>query len=484
MSIEVKVSDAPSAESEDRAQSTVIGIYSGGLPATASAPSLDEARAKRRNFEGKTNQSLVDDSSGSMVIYGGLGDKAELTLDDLRRFGALAVRSSSRQASVDVLLPDELPAGVSVADATRAITEGALLGCYKFTEYKSKKDPSKIETVVVVGGDAEAARIGTRVAKAICLARDLVNHPASALTPIRMAEIATEVASENGLDIKIWDENEIADEGFGGLQGVSLGSDQPPRMIKLTYNPEGATKSLAFVGKGITFDSGGLSLKPADGMVTMKTDMSGAAAVLAAMSVVKEVVTDIKVVGFMAVTENLPGPRATKPGDVLTARNGKTMEVLNTDAEGRLVLSDALSLAVEEDVDAIVDIATLTGACLVALGAEIAGLMTNNDQFGDEVAAAADRAGEPVWKLPLPKRYRKHIDSEIADMKNIGAPRGLAGALSAGLFLQEFVGDKPWVHLDIAGPARAEGDDGYIVKGGTGFSVRTLLETAVGRSQQ
>ena len=259
---------------------------------------------------------------------------------------------------------------------------------------------------------------------------------------------------------------------------MARGSDEPPRLIELVYEPAGARGAVALVGKGITFDSGGLSLKTADGMETMKTDMGGGAAVLAAMSVLPSLEPAVKVVGIVPTTENMPSGSAIKPGDVLKIRNGKTVEVLNTDAEGRLVLADGLSLAVEAGVDAVIDLATLTGACMVALGRTIAGLMGNDDALIDRVGAAAERAGEAVWHLPLPTEYRKDIDSDVADIKNTGSGR-YGGALTAGLFLQEFVGDTPWVHLDIAGPARADSDDGYVAKGGTGFGVRTLVETVL-----
>jgi leucyl aminopeptidase len=250
-------------------------------------------------------------------------------------------------------------------------------------------------------------------------------------------------------------------------------------MIQLVYDPPGAQGTLALVGKGITFDSGGLSIKTAEGMETMKTDKSGAAAVLAAMSALPSLAPAVKVVAFIPATENMPGGAATKPGDVLKIRNGKTVEVLNTDAEGRLVLADGLSLAAEAGVDAIVDLATLTGACVVALGRKVAGLMGNHDGWVAQVQAAADRAGEPVWPLPLPDDYRKLIDSDVADVKNISGGR-YGGALTAGLFLKEFVGGIPWAHLDIAGPARSEDDEGYNQKGGTGFGVRTVIEAVTG----
>jgi len=313
----------------------------------------------------------------------------------------------------------------------------------------------------------------------VAMARDLVNEPAGAMTPTRLAEVAAEVAEAEGLTLTVLDEAAIAAEGLGGLAGVAQGSDEPARLIELVYEPAGGGDgTLALVGKGITFDSGGLSIKTAEGMETMKTDKSGAAAVLAAMSVIAALAPPVKVVAIIPATENMPGGGAVKPGDVLRIRNGKTVEVLNTDAEGRLVLADGLSLAVEAGADAIIDVATLTGACVVALGRKVAGLMGNHAGWIDQVGQAAGRAGEDVWPLPLPEDYRKLIDSDVADIKNISGGR-YAGALTAGLFLREFVGDVPWAHLDIAGPARSEDDEGYLQKGGTGFGVRTLVEAAM-----
>ena len=258
--------------------------------------------------------------------------------------------------------------------------------------------------------------------------------------------------------------------------GVGRGSHNPPRLVRLDYEPSDPAANvatIALVGKGITFDSGGLSLKSPDGMTTMKTDMSGAAAVLATLQACAALGVRHKVIGLMPLAENMPGPDAIKPGDVLTIRNGKTIEVLNTDAEGRLVLADALSIATAEHPDAIVDLATLTGACKVALGLSIAGCLGNDDRLLGAVADASRRAGEPTWPLPLAEGYRSHIDSEVADMKNMGTP-GAAGAISAALLLENFVGSTPWVHLDIAGPARSAESGGYLTKGGTGFGVRTL----------
>ena len=437
------------------------------------------------NFEGKPDETLaVPVGSGQLgataAVLVGLGDRQTVSPERLRRAAAAIVRRSPKAKTVATTLLDVVPAGADRATAAQAVAEGAALGAYKFLRYKQKADAPALERIVVLGKKDEAIQRalerGVAVAGAVAWARDLVNEPAGAMTPTQLAEEARRAAEQGGLEIEILDEVQIANEGLGGLLGVSLGSDQPPRLVKLTYTPKGkSTDTVALVGKGITFDSGGLSLKPAEGMETMKTDMSGAAAVIGAMSVLREAGVPTRVIGFVPTTENMPGPKAIKPGDVLKIRNGKTVEVLNTDAEGRLILADGLSLAAEEKPDAVIDLATLTGACMVALGAKVAGLMGNDDTWIGQVRDAAARAGELVWHLPLPPEYRKDLDSEIADLKNITGNR-YGGALTAGIFLSEFTGDVPWVHLDIAGPARAGSDDGYTPKGGSGFGVRTLVE--------
>jgi leucyl aminopeptidase len=292
-----------------------------------------------------------------------------------------------------------------------------------------------------------------------------------------MVTAARKLLRNRGVSVQVLDVKQLEAQRLGGVLGVGQGSEQTPRFLKMTYAPSGARgKALALVGKGVVFDSGGLSLKTAGGMETMKTDMSGGAAVIAAMSTLADLGVKTRVTGYVPLVENMPSGTAIRPGDVLTIRNGKTVEVLNTDAEGRLILADALSLASEDQPAAVIDLATLTGACMVALGDKIAGLMGNDAAWVEQVRGAADRAGEPVWHLPLPPEYRKQLESEVADLKNIGGSYG--GALTAGLFLQEFVDGAPWVHLDIAGPARANADDGYLTKGGTGFGVRTLVELA------
>jgi leucyl aminopeptidase len=276
--------------------------------------------------------------------------------------------------------------------------------------------------------------------------------------------------------VTVYDEDQIADAGFGGLQAVNLGANNPARMVVMRYTPQGATKTVAFVGKGIVFDSGGLSIKPAAGMETMKTDMAGAAAVMGAVKAIADLGLVVNVTGITPFTENMTGGSALRPGDVMRAYNGKTMEVLNTDAEGRLVLADGLALAVEDEPDLVVDIATLTGACKVALGPLVGGLIAKQDEAADLVLNASQAAGEAMWRLPFVEEYRSMLDSDIADMKNIGGRWG--GAITAAIILSEFVGDTPWVHLDIAGPGRADKTEHYVSKGGSGFGVRTLIAVA------
>jgi len=453
---------------------------------------LDRELAGRRGFKGKVGRTLVSLGSGDgpTVVYVGGGAAEKFTLETLRRVAAALVRAAGRSGAAVMVLPESLtgPGADGDRSAAQAVAEGAILATYRFVGHKSEDDGGRVDRLVVMGSglDADAARggiaRGSRIARAVYLARDLVNEPPSSMTPSRLAEIAEqELGSQGAVTLEVWDEQRIADERLGGLLGVARGSAEPPRLIRATYEPgdpveiDGRVPHVVLVGKGITFDSGGLSLKTAGGMETMKTDMSGAAAVIAALSACADLGVRVRVTVVTPVTENMPGGRATKPGDVLTIRNGKTIEVLNTDAEGRLVLADGLSLAAEMEPDAIIDLATLTGACVVALGDSVAGLFGNDEDLTQRVEAASARAGEDTWPLPMPDAYGKHIDSDIADMKNIGKA-GQAGAIAAALLLARFVAEVPWVHLDIAGPARADDADGVITKGGTGFGVRTLLE--------
>jgi leucyl aminopeptidase len=430
---------------------------------------LDDAE-----FTGKTGQVVVVPGGGGVsyrkVALVGLGGTADI--EQVRRAAGTAARALAKCAVVATTLH------TAVAGGAEAVGIGFTLGAYTFTRHKSEKKPSAIASVVLLDGsddDAAAALIGATIGEAVNVARDLVNEPAMGKSPVVLAERAAAIATASGLGIRVLDEHEILAERLGGLRGVSLGATNPARLVELRYEPEGARGFLAVVGKGIVFDSGGLSLKPADSMETMKTDMSGAAAVFASMQAIAALRLPVKVVGIAPLTENMPGGSALRPGDVLEIRNGKTIEVLNTDAEGRLVLADGLSLAAEQRPDLIVDIATLTGAISIALGEKIAGLF-GTESAVNQVAEAAESAGERVWKMPLPEDYRKNIDSDVADMKNTGTRYG--GAINAALLLKEFVGDVPWAHLDIAGPARAGEAEHYVAKGGTGFGVRTIVELA------
>ena len=449
---------------------------------------FDAAVLELAGFEGKAEQVYLQPADGGFAGLVGVGSAAEATATTIRRAGAAVARSCSRHARVAVRLPGGI--GVGDAAARQALAEGVILGGYRYTALKSARGDNgsngapKLARVDIVGSTSAAAKEalqrGAAIAGAVCLARDLSNEPGGSLTAPAFAEKTAAVAREAGLESKVWTEAEIKEGRLGGVLGVNRGSSLPPRFVELTYEPEGTpTATLAYVGKGITFDAGGLSIKSAQGMMMMKMDMCGAAAIIGAMSVLPVVAAPVRVKAYLPMTDNMLGGDATRPGDVLTIRNGKTIEVLNTDAEGRLILADALSLACEDEPDAIIDLATLTGACMVALGPSIAGLMGNDESFIDQVRAAADRAGERVWHLPLPADYTKQFESNVADIKNIGGPHG--GALTAGLILQQFVAEGvPWAHLDIAGPARAESDDGEISKGGTGFGVRTLVELASG----
>lgn len=444
---------------------------------------------ERAGFDGARGQALFVPLSGSApsALLVGLGPSADLTYDDLRTAGATIAQKTTGSAKVATTLVDAAPEGLDRATAAQAIVEGVLLGAYAFDSYRSKPKASKLAHVVLLGSGPAALKRGVArgeaTADAVIWARDMVNTPARELSPDQFAKAAQRRLRGRGVTVEVLDVAAMRRERLGGVLGVGQGSKQPPRFVKMTYSPRGARGTIALVGKGVVFDSGGLSIKTGSGMETMKTDMAGAAAVIAAMSALAELGVAAKVVGFTPMVENMPSGEAIRPGDVLTFRNRKTAEVLNTDAEGRLILADALALAAESKPDAIVDLATLTGACMVALGDKIAGLMTNDEALGARVQAAAKRAGESVWPLPLPKEYRKLIDSEVADMKNIGTG-GHAGALTAGLFLQEFVNDVPWVHLDIAGPARVSADDGYACRGATGFGVRTLLEYLTAKRDQ
>jgi leucyl aminopeptidase len=440
-----------------------------------------------QGFAGRADQvAIAAGVKGRTIVYIGVGPSASVDPDRLRRIGAQAARAAkrSKRLAVDVR---ELITALDPADravGARAVAEGIALGSYRFAEFKSK--PPKVTliaaAVVVRGSERISAAIaeGAAIGAAQNFARDLVNRPGGTLTPAALADEARLIARREGLNIKVLGRPQIERMRLGGLLGVNRGSTHEPRFVEISYDPPGtAVGTLALVGKGITFDSGGLSIKTGDGMMTMKMDMGGAAAVLGFFAAVRAIAPACRVVGYIPMTDNMSDGDAMRPGDVLTIRNGTTVEVLNTDAEGRLILADALSLASEAKPDAIVDLATLTGAVEIALGTRIAAVLGNDDAFRDQVEKAASRAGERTWPLPLPADYRPFIDSDVADLRNISKSRG-GGTITAGLFLKEFVAEGiPWVHIDIAGTAWwAEGENAENSNGGTGYGVRLLLELA------
>ncbi len=406
------------------------------------------------------------------VFAVGLGKKKGADSETFRRAaGALLGAVRSKREKIAILCSEN----------PQAIAEGLLLASYKYEEYK-KGDVDKLTSAAIVIQDAgsraaveKACAKATLYAEAVCLARDLVNRAPSDKTPASLGKLA-ETLNGSGVSVNVIEKAEAEKMGMGSFLGVARGSSEPPVMVHMIYKPKGAKKKVAIVGKGVTFDSGGLSLKPAQSMEEMKCDMAGAAAVIAVFKVIARLKPAAEVHGIFAATYNMPGPDAYKPGDVLTAMNGKTIEVWNTDAEGRLILADALCLAAKQDPQAIVDLATLTGAVVVALGSKVAGIMGNDRKLIGQITAAAGRADESFCELPLVEDYKESIKGNIAELLNISKVRGEAGSIIGGLFLQEFVDGKPWVHLDIAGTAFWSGDGPYGPKGGTGSPVRTLLE--------
>ncbi|WP_244302372.1 leucyl aminopeptidase [Microbispora triticiradicis] len=398
------------------------------------------------------------------VLLYGVGDGSP---GALRRAGAAVARRARRRASLSVVVP-------TVEGATAPLVEGALLASYSFTIGDGRAG-KPVREIVFVGGDERELRRGEALARATALARDLVNTPASVKTPAWLADRAVEVAAGAGLDVRVWAGPEL--DEFGGIRAVGQGSVNPPRLVRLSYTPENPRAHVVLAGKGITFDSGGLSLKPTEGMKTMKTDMAGGAAVIAAMSALADFEVPVRVTGLVACAENSISGSAQRPGDVIRQYGGRTVEVLNTDAEGRLVLADALAYAdAELDPDVVIDVATLTGAAKIALGPAIAALYSTDEELAAGLAGAGEATGERLWRMPLVDDYRAMLDSDVADLANVDrAMSGSAGSILAALFLREFAGGRPWAHLDIAGPARAGSDEGEITKGGTGFGVRLLL---------
>ncbi len=462
-----------------------------GQPVTVESMSelADDVRrvAELSGFTGANGQTFAwpGTMEEPVTVYVGLGESAAVDADGLRAAGAAFVRAVSDHQTAACAIADGWPSdgesSLSAPEAVAAVTEGIGLAAYRFDEYKSDPTRDPLRRISVIGSGSGVRKAFTEAlarVQAVTLARDLTNQPGGSLTPEAFAQVARDVGDRAGLKVTVWDERRIARQRFGGLLAVNQGSTHPPRFVIVEYKPEGkATGSIGLIGKGITFDSGGLSLKTGQGMMTMKVDMAGGAAVLAAVSLLPALGSKTAATAYIPLTDNMVNGEAQRPGDVFTARNGKTVEVLNTDAEGRLVLADALAYASEQKHDALVDIATLTGAVSAALGGSYAGLMGHGDGLLDQVEQAAARRGEKIWRLPLPSEYRRQLDSPIADLKNIGGAGASGGALTAGLFLEEFVdADRPWAHLDLGMSAMVDADDGVLVRGATGSGVRLLAD--------
>ncbi|MEL6440655.1 MAG: leucyl aminopeptidase [Cyanobacteria bacterium J06621_8] len=465
-----------------------IGVKEGETELSGDLAKLDDKLAGTiselitdEEFTGKAGTTAVSRVGGKnplrKIALVGLGKADDLTIDSYRSAAAAIARLAKKESTLGISLPSELePSAIA-----QALSEAILLALHEDNRFKSEPESSKLklETVELIGlaGQSAAIQKGSTIAEGVILARELVNAPANEVTPVTMAETAQQLATEYGLGIKILEaaDCEQFEQGMGAYLGVGMASDIPPKFIHLTYQPAGTAKrKIAIVGKSLTFDSGGLNLKPSSsGIETMKMDMGGGAATLGAAKAIAQLKPDVEVHFICAATENMISGRAMHPGDILKAANGKTIEVNNTDAEGRLTLADALIYAEKLEVDAIVDLATLTGACIVALGNDIAGLWSNNDALATELKTAAELAGEKFWQLPLEERYFEGLKSPIADMKNTGPRAG--GSITAALFLKQFIKDTPWMHLDVAGPVWADSPKGVNNKGATGFPVRTLV---------
>jgi len=444
------------------------------------------------DVRGKSGEVTVLHTLGRLpaprVVVAGLGKSADFDLDSIRHLSASIVRRLRKTGArrVASIVHGAGIAGLPPAACARAVAEGAVLGSYRFLKHqKPAEDRRDLEEFVIVEHAAdripeyvEAVRDGVVLAEATNAQRDLANEPANHLNPTDMAEYSARLASEVGLEIEILERADMEAAGMGCLLSVAAGSAQPPKLIALSYRGRGSDEyDLALVGKGITFDTGGISIKPAASMPAMKADMTGAASVIAAIAGIARLGPEIDVLALASCTENMPGGRATKPGDVVKAMNGVTVEILNTDAEGRLVLADALCLARERGARAIVDVATLTGAATAAFADICYGVMTNNDELAARVERGAAAAGEKTWRLPMFKEYDEYVKSDVADIKNTGS-KG-AGTIMGAKFLERFVGDTPWVHLDIANVDVATADKGWVAKGASGYGVRPLIHLAL-----
>jgi leucyl aminopeptidase len=432
-------------------------------------------------FRGTIGSTAVVSTLGHLearrVVVTGTGSSDGTTLDDVRRAWAAGARAA-RKAGARSIVSGPVPSIGAGAAAYRAAAEGVLLALYRFLSFRTvdlpTTDVAALTFLNAPDAAAGAIRDGEQIAAGVYAARDLVNRPGLDLYPERLAGAAWEMAEQFGLEVTSYDRGDLVDMEAGGIVAVGQGSSREPRLIHLVYRPDGESRgSAGFVGKAITFDTGGVNLKTAEGMSRMKMDMAGGAAVFGAMRMVAALKPSFTVHGVIAAAENMPSGTAYRPGDVLRTLSGKTVEITNTDAEGRIVLADALTYTARQNVDLMIDLATLTGASMVAVGAEASSVFGNDERLIQDVLAASQEAGERMWHMPLWDDYRRDLDSDVADIKNSGGRDG--GAIKAALFLKEFTHGVPWVHLDIAGPAWSNKETGYLTKGGTGHGARTLV---------
>ncbi len=492
MDVRVDVADLRQIQTE----LLVLGVFQGDGAAEGAVALVDGALGGSiseligtGDVKGEMGQTVVLYTRGAIaprrVMLIGLGKRAKLTLDQVRRVSAIAARAVRKLGVVRYCfgMLDGEPVGLGAEGVAQALVEGAILGAYTFVEHKTATEDLEPDleelTLVLTSGDPAPAQRGAgdgqKIAESVALARDLVNQPANYLTPALLAEVAQEISSQLGLHCQVLGEAEMADLGMGALMAVAQGSDEPAQFIILEYNGERTDlDTYVVVGKGITFDSGGISIKPSDGMEAMKDDMAGAAVTLGVLRTVALLELPLRVIGLIPATENLPSGRAYKPGDVLTSMSGLTIEVISTDAEGRLILADALDYAKRYQPKGVVDLATLTGACVVALGHVTSGLMSNDQALVAALREASTLSGEKIWELPLDDEYAEQIKSDVADVKNTGGRP--AGAITAGMFLGKFATAYPWAHLDIAGTAWSDKEKGYLVRGATGHGVRLLVQ--------
>ena len=483
-----------------KAGAAIVNLFEGverpGGATGAVDQALDGAITKlisEGEIKGKLNEITLIHAMGKIeparVIVVGLGKQEKFTMDSIRSVAAESCKFLRKLGvnRVATIVHGAGIGGMAPEKAAQALTEGSILGLYTFRKHITKEpEYGQIDELLIVERNEgklqimeQGVRLGRVLAEATNFARDLINEPANYMTPTDMAEIARKVAKENGLEFTVFDRDEMKKLGMGALLGVAQGSKQPPKFIIMSYRGDDTSKStLGLIGKGLTFDSGGISIKPSEGMDEMKGDMAGGATVIAAIKAIAELKLKINVTGLIPATENLPGGAALKPGDILKAMNGKTIEVVNTDAEGRLILADALSYARKQGFSPLIDIATLTGACRVALGDICTCAFGNNQEVINKVIKAGEEAGEKIWQLPMFEEYKEKNKSDVADIKNSGGRYG--GAITAAQFLSEFSQDTPWTHLDIAGTSFASKEKAYVVKGATGVMVRTLVNFAMG----